>query len=248
MLNFRELSLKTNSRGLKLKRNTIYRSSAPHPAGGDILKKLDDHNIAYIYDLRSNLEIRKDGQEKVNRARTVHINVLPAAGMSDGDFEASLENASVFMNSLYRDMLSESREYSTLIREILNQKSPGFLFHCTAGKDRTGIAGVILMHLFQFSPEDIAQEYLTIDPDLIDFLSTKFMPDESVLKRSVPDLDLSEIRDKMLGFITVKEEYLNSFYSGIKERYGSMDAYIRDFLDIDSREVEELHRRYLIPS
>lgn len=244
ILNFRELSNKTNIRGQKLRSNTIYRSSnllTEYKADLDEIKEI---GINYIYDFRSNLEIEKDGQQKIENAETIHINILPAAGMSNEDQETYLQNAEKFMNVMYENMLSESKEYSSFIHNILNQKTPAFLFHCTAGKDRTGIAAVILMHILEFNSDDIIEEYLKIDPELIDFLSVKFMPEPSVIA-AVPEMDLSDLKDKMLGFITVKKEYLNSFYKGVEKRYGNMDGYISNFLKISCDDMEELRRRYL---
>ncbi|MBF9014665.1 MULTISPECIES: tyrosine-protein phosphatase [unclassified Oceanispirochaeta] len=245
ILNFRELSNKTNIHGQKLRSNTIFRSSNPLTEYKGDLDEIKEKQINYIYDFRSNMEIEKDGQQKVANAETIHVNILPAAGMSNDDMEIYLQNADKFMNMMYRDMLSVSKEYSSFFRNILDQETPAFLFHCTAGKDRTGIAAVILMHILEFDSEDIIEEYLKIDPELIDFLSIKFMPDSSVISASVPELELSEIKDNMFGFITVKREYLSSYYEGIEERYGDMDTYIKNFLKISSDDIKTLRRRYL---
>jgi protein-tyrosine phosphatase len=245
ILNFRELSKKTNIRGQKLRSNTIFRSSNPLTEYKADLDEIKKKEINYIYDFRSSLEIEKDGQQKVDNAETIHINILPTAGMSNEDLETYLQNAERFMNVMYKDMLSESKEYSSFIRNILDQETPAFLFHCTAGKDRTGIAGVILMHILEFNSDDIIEEYLKIDPELIDYLSIKFMPEPSVISAVVPEMELSELKDKIFGFVTVKKEYLLSFYKGIEKRYGDMDSYISNFLQISPDDIEELRRRYL---
>lgn len=245
ILNFREMSKKANIRGQKLRSNTIFRSSNPITEFKADLDEIKDKRINYIYDFRSSLEIKKDGQQKIENSETIHVNILPEAGMSNEDLETYLQNAEKFMNSMYKDMLSESKEYSSFIHSILNQETPAFLFHCTAGKDRTGVGAVILMHILEFETETIMEEYLKIDPDLIDFLSIKFMPDPSIISANVSNIELSELKNKMFGFITVKKEYLLSFYKGVEERYGDMDRYIKDFLKISSDEILELRRRYL---
>ncbi|PRI12398.1 tyrosine-protein phosphatase [Leucobacter massiliensis] len=74
------------------------------------------------------------------------------------------------LEELYRSMLEASgRQFAELARIVVaaaTEESPGVLVHCTAGKDRTGLASALLLSLAGVSREDILADYAVTDEKL----------------------------------------------------------------------------------
>ncbi|KAK5079558.1 hypothetical protein LTR70_009351 [Exophiala xenobiotica] len=56
--------------------------------------------------------------------------------------------------------------YPTILRHIINQPDEPLVFHCTAGKDRTGVLAALLLRLAGVDDETIAWEYALTEPGL----------------------------------------------------------------------------------
>lgn len=138
------------------------------------------------------------------------------------------------MVSLYRDYLAFSPILKPLFQQMIRERKP-FLFHCSAGKDRTGIVGVLLMSLLDFDQESIYKEYVTIDQRiLIDAM-------ESQRKDGLAE----EIIQKIKPLSGVKECYIKAFYKAILDKYETMDRYFNDFLELDEKDIQSF-KKYIL--
>ncbi len=86
----------------------------------------------------------------------------------------------------------------------------GVLFHCTAGKDRTGIISAILLLLVSVSEEDIIGDYM----------ETKECnaPRFELIHKNFPDLDMS--------VIIPQRQYMEEFLTKFQEKYGNVQHYL----------------------
>ena len=111
------------------------------------------------------------------------------------------------------------------------------LFHCAAGKDRTGFAAAILMRLLGVPMETICFDYL---------LSNQFF-----LKRLRPDLWLLALKKGrkvarvLEEYIEAKPEYLAIAFETIERSYGSFDEYAHKGLNLTKEQIEHLRLLYL---
>jgi hypothetical protein len=70
----------------------------------------------------------------------------------------------------YRDIATHGAgAYEKIFRHILERPSEGLVFHCTAGKDRTGVFGALVMKLVGVREETICWEYALTEPGLGDW-------------------------------------------------------------------------------
>ena len=123
---------------------------------------------------------------------------------------------------------------------LLAEREGASLVHCFAGKDRTGIAAMLLLHLLGVSRDDQMAEFLrTNEAPTLGVLAAQSVPGiEEKLGRK---LDEGSIR-ALLG---VREEYLVTFWREVAEDHGSLDRYIAGALSVDELLKDRLRARFL---
>ncbi len=103
------------------------------------------------------------------------------------------------------------------------------LVHCFAGKDRTGIAAMLLLHILGVSPAD----------QLHEFLLTNHSPTFHVLRaQSVPAMEKRLGRtideESLQALLGVHEDYLARFREVADEMHGSLDAWLEKAVGVDN--------------
>ena len=95
--------------------------------------------------------------------------------------------------------------------DMLHNPDGAFLFHCMAGKDRTGLAAALILHILDVPQETILQdymltaEYLPLDRMVDTFLKSKDGIAEAV-KRN---------RASLAPYCGVHADNLNAFFTGL---------------------------------
>ncbi len=163
IFNFRDLGgYKTND-GREVAWRKLFRSGEmQNMTYGDaaILKR--EIKLASVLDLRSNLEIVDQGLGQVCRTGWKYYNIpfLSDGGDREGNIRRyrGLTNMGEFYLRLLRQKeFSQSLiEALTIIADPANQP---LVFHCSAGKDRTGLLAAIVLSILGVGDEDIAEDY-----------------------------------------------------------------------------------------
>lgn len=199
--------------------NRIYRSDRCESLSASDKKLLLDRDITTIIDLRSEQEAE----------------TKPSAFSSDSDFIVfhypivegmlppnSLEAVPVsYMEIAHADCVKE-------VFKTIADANEGVLFHCTAGKDRTGVVSAILLALVGVSDEDIVYDYA---------ISREFNKQrlEAYLKE-YPEID----KDIVLA----NEKSMYGFLRMLREKHNSVDQYLRD-IGISEYEIQELKSKLI---
>ncbi len=134
--------------------------------------------------------------------------------------------------ALVRDAAPVFRQWLAL---LLEDQRP-LVFHCTAGKDRTGWAAAILLHALGVDAQVVAQDYL---------LTNQFYARPQALAaqaaRHIP-------QDVLQVLWTVQPAFLEAAYAAVERDWGSMNAYLQGALGLDAPALAALRGRYLQPS
>lgn len=111
------------------------------------------------------------------------------------------------------------------------------LVHCFAGKDRTGIAASLLLHVLGVHHDDIVHE----------FLLTNEAPTRAILERqSLPRMEAHygaidpEALHNLMG---VLPEYIETYIAKVTADHGSLDAYLETILGVDGARKERLRAK-----
>ena len=146
------------------------------------------------------------------------------------------------MAALYEEMVSEkySDNLKRIFTFILNRKAAdgALLFHCSEGKDRTGIVAMILLWLLNVPKDEIMQDYLytnTINEKKAKksfFLINLFQGDKE---------HAENVRDAYLA----KEEYLTAAIDKIENDWGNAENFVHKALGIDNQVIENFRKEFL---
>lgn len=123
---------------------------------------------------------------------------------------------------------------------ILAERDGASLVHCFAGKDRTGIAATLLLHILGVAEGD----------QMAEFLRTNTAPTFAVLRaQSVPGIEARLGRkldeEDTRAMLEVHEDYLLRFRTTVAATDGSLDRWLETRIGVDETLRETLRRRFV---
>lgn len=238
--NFRTLSGITNSEGKKIKEAIIYRSGNFPKLSDNDVKIFNSLNINTIVDFRNDDEIAKDPDlipqgQKIETKRAV-IGSIDPKGMNR--FMQVLINPKFKTEDIDSLMINANKNFAERVRDFkpffdaLSQENSVILFHCSAGKDRTGLASSLLLHILDIPKEAIIEDYLRSN--------------EAVSKINLEKYNQFGVpAERMALLMAVKAPYLEAAWDSIIKKYGSIDKMLLLEFGIDEKEKNEIKKKYL---
>lgn len=244
--NFRTVGNIKNSEGRTLKEGIFYRSGHLHQLKRKSFKELENLGIKEVIDLRNSKEI----SDKPDQLPNDIIYKKYSAFKDEGDQLTKAKklvlkgkvngaDADKRMIDFYREYVTENPEViKKIITEILDSDHP-VLYHCTAGKDRTGITTALILTILKFDKATIYNDYL-LSNNYRSKLVLKRLKLADHLHFLYPQMDLS-VLEKLSW---VEAAYLDAAFDEINKKYGSTDAYIQQVLGISQNMREEYVKKF----
>ena len=132
------------------------------------------------------------------------------------------------------------KQYERFLRYLLSDQYHGVLWHCTAGKDRTGVGAAILQKILGVSDEDIFADYMLTN----NYMGTEVEQAKAEFKEEWGYL--TEENERALEYLhRTHEDYIRTVLTRIDELFGSFENYITEGLHITKEEEELLKQKYL---
>ena len=196
-------------------------------------------------DLRSAMEIEAFPDPAIEGSNYIKHNGMIVEGHNDIDWspagmkkiegEAYLQISKI--HSYYRNIAFNNTAFRLMVDEIKKDNLPIY-FHCATGKDRTGVAAIIILMLLNVKEELIRKDYL---------LSNVFRKDiieESLEEVKDEIIEHPELRKLIIMQQGVEEEIYDIVIDSILDRYESFDGYIMKEFDIDIEQLKSIRDRY----
>jgi protein-tyrosine phosphatase len=152
--NFRDLGGWAAAGGRRVRRGRIYRSDALHRLSPADLVLLRGLGIATVVDLRSSREVEAEGRGPLCEPPSRYHH-LPF-------FDGERSGASVppgDLAEIYFQMLRFAAKPIARALEVFAASEAPAVFHCAAGKDRTGILAAVLLSSLGVVDEDVVLDY-----------------------------------------------------------------------------------------
>lgn len=211
------------------------------------MDELNRLKINRVIDLRTKQEIAKEPDQlpkniiyKVYSAFEDKNDEMRNAKQLALKGKISENDADKRMIKFYTDYVSENPEIiKKIITEILNSDQP-ILYHCTAGKDRTGIITALILKVLKFDDAVIFEEYLQSN-NLRSKIIQKRLNLADNFHFIFPKLDMGIIEKTSW----VEQNYLQSAFDEIDKQYGSIDNYIHQVLGISDEQREIYIQKFL---
>lgn len=236
--NFRDLGGYQTTDGHNVKWGEVYRSADISKLTEADLAKLKGLNLSYDVDLRG----RRESAQAPDRLNAGTDYILCPAGSDNIDWAKSISKlkgnqADSLMLAYYSNTQYLADRYKPFFEKLLGlPQGQGLVFHCTAGKDRTGIGSALFLYSLGVPYDTIVSDYLA---------SNYYRKDANskLEAQMVQNMHLDpEVAKSMAG---VKKEYLDATFDAIKKQYGSVDNYLKNQLGLDDQKMTALREKFL---
>lgn len=210
--NCRELGGYATNEMKVTKWHNLLRSNTFTNATEEDLQFLLEYGVNTIIDLRTKSEIKKNPNPANKHSDFNYINVDLIGQGEDGLMSFDYDDVDIDEMSLgrsYVNMITTNDRLKQVFDIMLTElEHGGALFHCTAGKDRTGVIAMLLLGLGGVSKQDIIANYQVthtyIENQITDF-SDYGLDEEALIK--MRHLGTSNPANITLAYDTVMEEF-----------------------------------------
>ncbi|OPC72634.1 hypothetical protein BAZ12_02215 [Elizabethkingia miricola] len=279
-LNTRDLGGLVNRGYKKIKEGLLYRSSQLNylsPADVEQLKRL---NLGTVVDFRAIKEADELPDKLPNDVQVIHVpiignhldenkiadyvleNNLPLS-MTDkeatwkyGPFQRMLYLVNSYRDPAYVEVV---KQYKPFFQQLLIQPvEKALLYHCTGGRDRTGLATAFLLDMLDVPMETIKANYLKsnelLQPDSKNKSSTAYQrfifsnvyiqPTDNIHFIRIAE-EFGTTPEKIYNSLKLKPEYLDQIFGNIVKEYGSMKSFYEKEFSIGETAIVQLKSKYL---
>jgi protein-tyrosine phosphatase len=237
--NFRDLGGYTTTDGHQVKWGKIYRSADISKLIDDDVKVLQELNIKMVCDLRGEQEVATAPDKLPVGAERI---LLSAGSENVGGAASYMKymknpaSADSMMTAFYTRTDHLAKKYKPMFDQLLAlETDKALMFHCTAGKDRTGVGAALILYSLGVDEKTIFQDYeLTNEfrkqsnEQYIKMLTAQGLPEASA--RSM---------------MAAKPEYLRAAFDSINKTFGSMDAFLEKQIGLDKEKINALRAKFL---
>jgi len=232
--NFRDLGGYTSADGRRVRWRRIFRSNHLGHLTAEDLAALRDLGLKRVIDFRSQGEIDAAAPCKVADADLHVLSIDPGirprlhARLKAGETVTAADATAIICDIYRRYLHAHSGNFQVLFRHLLDEGTP-LVFHCAAGKDRTGIAAALILSALGVPREVVIEDYLLTG------VHWKIDPEH---KSDLP----GDVAAVLTG---VDKAFLAAAFAAIDEDFGGIDNYLRERLDVDTAGLSRLHALYL---
>lgn len=250
-VNFRDLGGYVTKDGRRLKTNKVIRSASLGNLSTKDLEFLEDYGLRYDIDFRSAEETKAAPDRLPDETKYFFAPVFPEDETKSSqkdrrketfftDPQAGFDNmVQAYQHIVLAD--SAKKAYRQFFDVLLANEKEGqsVLFHCSAGKDRTGMGAVYLLSLLGMSDELILNDYLASNHFLAPWHK------EQLKKHQLAGETTQIFLDNMRALGSVDPLYLQTALDIMQREYGSLGDYLRHELQVTPTQVKQLQAIYL---
>ncbi|MFN0182483.1 MAG: tyrosine-protein phosphatase [Aquabacterium sp.] len=232
--NFRDLGGYAGADGRHVRWRRLYRSGHLGGLTESDLQRVGALGLTHAFDFRG-VEERETARCAVPGLAQRPLSIEPsvvqemralieAGGVPDGERVAAL------MTDLYRDIVNDHAHRLAELFDHLVQAEGALVFHCTAGKDRTGIAAALILLTLGVPRPVVMQDYL---------LTQALMPHPPA-----PSAEFTADAQAVLW--GVQAGFLDAALDTIDTAHGGVEAYAAGRLGLGTAGVAALRERFLV--
>lgn len=216
----------------------------------DKIKLISDYHLKVVIDLRSKSEINRQPDQEIEGVRHINLDVIGDTFDFNGDPKDMVKKMNErtpeeLMEELYSAFTTKPAPTYALkhfFKEALALEEGSMYIHCTAGKDRTGIASALLLYVLGASNELIAYDYILSNHYRKDSVELEIKEINKHLQTRMSEND--EMRFRVLN--SVHENFLLLSFVEAEKKYGSIDNYLLHALELTEEKKERLRNKFLI--
>lgn len=245
--NFRDLGGHTTHDGRRVARGRLLRAGHLGHATEDDVATLAEFKLRVVFDFRTASDIAMEGADRLPPGAESVLLPMPDPARG-GDIRKLMEEngperfdeifgggrAEKMMRASAAGLVRERREpYSLFLKALAKPTGVPALFHCSAGKDRAGWAGSVVLLALGVPEDQVVEQYL-----LSNRAAAEIIERNSVEGREFWHAALAPL-------IGVQEDYIQSSFDAVREDWGDFDGYLSKGLGVTEAEREAIRKNLL---
>lgn len=244
-INFRDLGGYSNKQGKTVKWRQLFRCGHLAQLTDSDLDTLKKFNVCHVHDFR------REEEQQQSPSRPMLAKIVDDYQISIGDISRFWEflkdglltdqsSHQLVVNSYKNCIETVIPAFSRFMRALVDDKNGAHLFHCSAGKDRTGMAAALILGALEVPRETIIADYmLTVDY----YNSDKLM---DIIEGHLRDAGVETWdRSWLKPYSSVHADNIIAFLDAINQCYGDVKNYLTSGLGLSSKDLAILQERYL---
>ena len=231
--NFRDLGGYAGTAGQQVRWRHLFRSDQLAGLTADDLQQLQALGLARAFDLRGTHERAATPYQLpgvVQHALPIEPTVVQRMkDLLEAGRTVTAQDTVRLMEQTYRAFVHDNAaRFAELFGHLLESDTP-LVFHCTAGKDRTGFAAALILLALGVPRETVMQDYLLTN-DLF----------------RAPPIDTGRAPREVVQVLwRVQREFLDAALHAVDADWGGIDRYLSEALHIDAVQRNRLAELYL---
>ena len=231
--NFRDVGGYLTAEGQRVRRGHLFRSDHLAALTPDDLAQIKRLNIQHSLDFRGTAESAVTpyaiaGVQRLSLAIEPTVMARMQALATQGVVPTTEETVDM-MRETYRDFVNHNAStFGRFLKHVLAHPTPQ-VFHCTAGKDRTGFAAALLFSALGVARDTIEHDYL--------LTNQLYKRDHRIEGQGHPHV--------MKVLWQVQPEFLHAAFDAVDTQHGGMQDYLQGAIGLSPQELAELRRMLL---
>ncbi|HBN8432899.1 tyrosine-protein phosphatase [Pseudomonas aeruginosa] len=282
-LNTRDIGGYKTADGREVVWARMYRSANLTQISASDQKKLEARRVGVVVDFRGPKEAQLDPDRLPSHARYINSPIigdasgdalsrekiealLTQADLPPGMFDAEKVNAigpyyrmlALVNNYGTEDHLRRIKGYKPLFQTLLGMKDDeAVLFHCTGGRDRTGVGAALVLRALGVPDATIKEDFVAsnyyLQPDRDNPDSTAYQSFKSANLFIQPPQNknyqefasgIGTTPEKIRNAVVLRGEMLDKLFDAIDVQYGSFDVFLRTEMGVGPNELALLRQKF----
>ena len=254
IVNARELGGYRMPDGSLIKRGKLLRGGALNRLSPEDLKLLTDrYHLSRIFDFRTSFEVKRTPDMEIPGANRIWLPAfdedsmqmeklsLPSEAYRDLVSWLTLHASEKKVQEVARDMYTvmittefTQVQYAGFFLNILNSEEGAVYWHCSQGKDRTGLGAALMLAALGADRKLIMEDYE---------ISNEVYRQE--VEEIYGRLATEEEKEAALTFIGVNSKYFSAALDKVEEQYGSLLGFLKGPICLSEEDIRSLRERFL---
>tara|TARA_B100001758_G_scaffold220325_1_gene208976 strand:+ start:2576 stop:3379 length:804 start_codon:yes stop_codon:yes gene_type:complete len=248
--NLRDIGGKKTQTGMEVKTGYLFRSGHLSELEKEDFNRFKNLQLKTIIDLRRPSEIEKYPTPNLEEVKTLNFSVSSddnefavAANFIDRAQEPS-EITGKIIEKYFKNSVTEKLDsYIPVFKSLTNTDNFPLLFHCVAGKDRTGIVSAFLLGILDVNESVIIEDYLLTNKLREKDMQLKEKQIRDHLFETTENGSEKLIEERMeiaQSLLYAKESFITLIFDEVKKNFGTWDNFRLNGLKIDNERFKKL--------
>jgi len=243
MVNFRDLGGYQTIHGSQIKWGLLFRGDSLQRATDSDLKVIRQLGIGVVYDFRRTEEVAK-GPDRFPVGSSIIYHHVPVIH-GEFNFVAALERLkedeteTIGKETIIKGYIDNATNFAwtwgKVISRLAEKECPPLLFHCTAGKDRTGICAALILSALEVPREIVIEDYLLSNPYIAD-----------VWKKVEKMIAAQGVNpERLIPFFNAPQYAIDELLDHLDRKYGSILEFLIQKAGVTQKTINALKKRLL---